>query len=201
MVPRRDGKRLERREETTGAGAGAAQMAAAAHRGGDGSPPGDGERLPQGSWDRSAAAGVVGAASAKSGQRDVHRPGSKTGQRGVHRLRGKTGQRGVHRHGGTVATAPRAGAGGERVRAVPGDHRAGPRSWPQREGDLAGPGRRPSLRGRLRERETLHPQTGRRRRTPSSRRHRARKPRSITARARWCAIRRRASTAARGSSC
>jgi hypothetical protein len=26
MVPRRDGKRLERREETTGAGAGAAQM-------------------------------------------------------------------------------------------------------------------------------------------------------------------------------
>ena len=149
MVPRRDGKRLERREETTGAGAGAAQMAAATHRGGDGSPPRDGERLPQGSWDRRAAAGVVGAASAKSGQRDVHRPGSKTGQRDVHRL------------GGTLATAPRAGAGGERVRAVPGDHRAGRRSWPQREGDLAGPGRRPSLRGRLRERETLHPQVAR----------------------------------------
>ncbi len=152
MVPRRDGKRLERREETTGAGAGAAQMAAAAHRGGDGSPPGDGERLPQGGRDRRAAAGVVGAASAKSGQRDVHRPGSKTGQRGVHRLA----------RAGSVATAPRAGAGGKRVRAVPRDHRAGPRPWSQREGDLAGPSRRPSLRRRLCEREALHPQAARR---------------------------------------
>src|SRR5438876_6240828 len=45
MVPRRDGKRLERREETTGAGAGAAEMAAAAHRGGHGRSPRDGERV------------------------------------------------------------------------------------------------------------------------------------------------------------
>src|SRR5258705_69260 len=111
MVPRRDGKRLERREETTGAGAGAAQMAAAAHRGGDGRPPGDGERLPQGSWDRSAAAGVVGATSAKSGQRDVHRPGSKTGQRGVHRLDGTVRGRSAERAARDFARLLACGAG------------------------------------------------------------------------------------------
>ncbi len=124
-APAEDGKRLERREETAGAGAGAAELAAAADSGGDGRSSRDGERVSQSRGDRGAAAGEMGPAPAKSGQRGVYRPWCKTGQRGVHRPWSKTGQRGVHRL--ELAAASWACAVGERVRAVSRGHRAGRR--------------------------------------------------------------------------
>ena len=57
MVPRRDGQRLERRQKTAGTGAGATGMVAAADRSGDRRPSGDGERLPAGGRDRGASRG------------------------------------------------------------------------------------------------------------------------------------------------
>ena len=83
MAHRRDGQRLERREEGTGSGAGEAGVAPAAHRGRDRGPSGDGERLPQGGRRSGAAATRLGTTAAvKTGQRGVHRPraGAKSGQ-------------------------------------------------------------------------------------------------------------------------
>jgi len=83
------------------------------------------------------------------------RPGrrSKSGQRPVHRPRFKTDQRGVHRPRLAAAAGP--GAGGERLRALPELHRDRARVRPQRDGDLAGPRRRPRLRRAVREREAV----------------------------------------------
>jgi len=204
--PSPDGQRLERREEATGGGAGPSRMAAAAHRGCDGRAPRDGERVPQGGRCRGAAAARLGPPAGKTGQRDVHRPRhrSKSGQRPVHRPRPglKTGQRGVHRP--RLAAAARPGAGGERVRALPRVHRGRARLRPQRDGDLAGPRRRPRLRRPVRQREALRREAeddgGAGRRTRRSSRRQARRRRSTTARGRWCATPRRGSTGARGCS-
>jgi hypothetical protein len=129
MAHRRDGQRLERREEGTGCGAGEAGMATAAHRRRDRGPSGDGERLPQGGRRAGSATARLGpTAAVKSGQRGVHRPRPRGGA--------KSGQRGVHRPG--VAAAAGTGAVGERLGAIPGDGREGDRVGPERDGDLAG---------------------------------------------------------------
>ena len=206
MAPRPDGQRLERREEAAGGGAGPARLAAAAHRGRDRRPPRDGERVPEGGRDRGAPAARLGPAAGKTGQRDVHRPGRrpKSGQRPVHRPRPgfKTGQRGVHRP--RLAAAAGAGAGGERLRALPRVHRGRARVGPQRDGDLAGPRRRPRLRRAVREREAVRREAegdgGAGGPPDRSSRRPARRRRSTTARGRWCATRRPGSTGARGCS-
>jgi hypothetical protein len=87
-------------------------------------------------------------------QRGRRRPGRrKTGHRGDHRL-----WRGFRRANGGVADV------GQRVRRASRRHRIGALPWPQRHGDLAGPGRHPRLHGRLPERQALRAQVGRRRR-------------------------------------
>jgi hypothetical protein len=158
MAHRRDGQRLERREEAAGGGAGEAWVDPAPHRGRDRGPPGNGERIPEGRGDTGTTAQELGpVAGVKSGQRGVHRPRSrgKPGQRPVPRPRGstKSGHRDVHRPG--LAGAAGSGAAGERLRALPGDGGEGDRLGPEREGDLAGPGGRPRVHGALREREAV----------------------------------------------
>ena len=63
---------------TAGTGAGPARLVAAAHRGGDGRPAGDGERLPEGRRDRGAAAAAGGRAAGRQ---------NRPSRGGVHRLR------------------------------------------------------------------------------------------------------------------
>jgi hypothetical protein len=109
------------------------------------------------------------------------RPGRrKTGHRGDHRP-----WRGFGRANGGVADV------GQRLRRPSRRHRTGALPWPQRHGDLAGPGRHPRLHGRLPERQALRAQAGRqpfqrslrsdrycgRRRGPGRLRHRSHGPR------------------------
>ena len=57
---------------------------------------------------------------------------------------------------------------GQRLRAVPRVHRTGLSRWPQRHGDLAGPGRQPRLRRRLSERQALRRQAARHQSAPEA---------------------------------
>ena len=157
MIHRRD-ERLERREATAGGGAGAAGLAAKAHRGGDGDSPGDGEPVSPRGGDRGRG---PGASRGKTGHfpGGVHRPRAKSGhyEGGVHRLRaGKCGHfgGGVHRLREDRAQGD-ARTERECLRGVPRGDRPRARSGSQRQSDLAGPRGRPRLRRRLLEREAL----------------------------------------------
>jgi len=148
VVPRRDGQRLERAEATAGSGTGAAGLAAAAHRGGDGRSSGDGERLSEGGGDRGAPSGLGPAGRrSKSGHTDVHRLGRLSG--------GDGGARSDACNPGAVAAAAGSQPAGERVRAVPRGDRAGAGAPPRRRRDLPRSRRRPRLHRRLRQRAAL----------------------------------------------
>ena len=149
------GNVLERRQETASPGAGAAGLVAAADRGGDRRPPRDGQRYLK-------AAGI---AVRGRGGRPADRPPKPAITRrcpptparqnrpfrgGVHRLGpAKTGHHGggVHRlwrRSPRPGRAPSASAC-EPYRELIAEALG---AWPQRDGDLAGPGRRPRLHAR-----------------------------------------------------
>ena len=186
-------------------------MVAAAHRADDRCPARNDQRLSEGRGHRGAGPWTPPRITSETGhfhRRGVHRLWwSKSGhfRGGVHRLgSGESGHQGggVHRLGS--ASAPGSCAECERVRAVSrADHR-GARARPQRHGDLAGPRRRPWLHRSVCERAALCPDAPRDVLAGGARRDHDRagrgSARSITAMARWSAIRRRASTGARGSS-
>ncbi len=172
---------LSEEKQTTSHRAGAAGLAAAAHREGNRRSPGNGRGISEGGRNRGPAARRLGPAIA-----------GKTGQRGVHRLwRPAKPAIEVTTDSAPTPSRPQPTASAcepyrDFIEAVAREGRNAMAIWQ----DLVdGHG----FAGALRQRQALRPQAARVRvrRKPawSSRPRPAKRPRSITAPVRWCAIR------------